>query len=115
MTDASTRSPHVAVITGGASGFGLALAAGCAGRGMRIALLDVDGDRAHQEAATLTEAHGADAFGMSVDVSNADDVDAAARAVSERFGRADVVVSNVGVQLFGAVERLTDEEWRWVL
>ena len=34
---------------------------------------------------------------------------------TERFGRADLVVSNVGVQLFGAVERFTDDEWRWVL
>ena len=35
--------------------------------------------------------------------------------VDERFGGADLVVSNVGVQLFGAVERFTDDEWRWLL
>ena len=40
---------------------------------------------------------------------------AAAAAVADRFGRADLVISNVGVQLFGAAERLTDAEWAWVL
>ena len=48
-------------------------------------------------------------------MADAAQVDGAAAAVAERFGRADLVVSNVGVQLFGAVERLTDDEWQWVL
>ena len=37
------------------------------------------------------------------------------RRVEERFGAVDLVVSNVGVQLFGAVEGFRDEEWRWLL
>lgn len=101
----------VAVITGAASGFGLALAKECASRGMRVALLDLDGERAAAEADGL----GADAVAVGVDVSDGASVDAAAAHVAERFGAADLVVSNVGVQLFGAVERLTDDEWRWVL
>jgi NAD(P)-dependent dehydrogenase (short-subunit alcohol dehydrogenase family) len=105
----------VAVVTGGASGFGRALGEALAARGMQVALLDIDGARAEEEAAALSKAHGVDALGMAVDVAQADDVAAAAAKVSERFGQADVVVSNVGVQLFGALERLTDEEWRWVL
>ena len=115
MTSAATHGPDVAVITGGASGFGRALGDECAARGMHVTLLDLDGDRAEQGASALAKAHGVDALGMSVDVGKADDVEAAAAAVGERFGRVDVVVSNVGVQLFGSVERLTDEEWQWVL
>lgn len=115
MTSAATNGPDVAVITGGASGFGRALGDECAARGMHVALLDLDGDRAEQEASALAKTHGVEALGMSVDVGKADDVASAAAAVGERFGRADVVISNVGVQLFGSVERLTDEEWRWVL
>jgi len=106
---------EVAVITGGASGLGLALAARCAARGMDVALLDLDGERAAAEAASLAEAHAVDARGLAVDVADALSVEAAARAVEDGFGRADLVVSNVGVQLFGAVERFTDDEWRWVL
>jgi NAD(P)-dependent dehydrogenase (short-subunit alcohol dehydrogenase family) len=110
-----TGDEDVAVITGGASGFGLALGGRCAMHGMRVALIDLDGDRAEQEATGLAETHGVEAVGMGVDVADAAAVDGAAAAVSGRFGRADLVVSNVGVQLFGAVERFTDDEWRWLL
>ena len=101
----------VAVVTGGASGFGLALGRRFAAAGHDVVLLDRDGVRAEAEAAALGAAH----VGMAADVADAGAVDAAAAAVEERYGRADVVVSNVGVQLFGAVDRLTDDEWRWVL
>jgi len=114
MTSAAAAS-EVAVITGGASGFGRALGACCAESGIRVALLDRDGERAAQAAAALAEAHRTPALGLACDVSRADSVAASAAAVEERFGRADLVISNVGVQLFGAIERLSDDEWRWVL
>jgi NAD(P)-dependent dehydrogenase (short-subunit alcohol dehydrogenase family) len=53
--------------------------------------------------------------GDHVDVADSASVDAAAGSLAARFGAVDLVVSNVGVQLFGAVEQFTDEEWRWVL
>jgi NAD(P)-dependent dehydrogenase (short-subunit alcohol dehydrogenase family) len=115
MTGSGDATPKVAVITGGASGFGLALGNRCAARGMGVALLDRDGDRAQEEAAALATTHGVDALGLGVDVADREAVADAASAVDDRFGRADLVVSNVGVQLFGAVERLTDDEWRWLL
>ena len=105
----------VAVITGGASGFGLALGERCAAQGLSVVLLDRDGERAQVAAATLATDHGSEAVGMATDVADGDAVLAAAKMVAERFGRADVVISNVGVQLFGSLGRLTDEEWRWVL
>ena len=105
----------VAVVTGGASGFGRALGARCAALGMDVALLDLDADRAADEAGQLAQANGVQALGLRVDVSDPSSVEAAAAAVDERFSSVDLVVSNVGVQLFGAVERFTDDEWRWVL
>jgi NAD(P)-dependent dehydrogenase (short-subunit alcohol dehydrogenase family) len=105
----------VAVVTGAASGFGLALAERCAALGMAVVLLDRDGDRALTEAHRLAATHGTESMAVGTDVGNRLDVDAAAAVVAERFGVADLVVSNVGVQLFGAVESLTDDEWRWVL
>jgi NAD(P)-dependent dehydrogenase (short-subunit alcohol dehydrogenase family) len=109
------QSSEVAVITGGASGFGLALAGECAARGMRLALLDLDGERAQTQAKTLAAVHGVEVMGLAVNVAADDEVRAAAGKVADRFGCADLVVSNVGVQLFGAVEKLTDQEWQWVL
>lgn len=113
----TTEGPtgEVAVITGGASGFGLALASRCAERGMSVALLDRDGERTETEAAGLATAYGVPTLGLAVDVASGAAVEAAARAVLDRFQRVDLVVSNVGVQLFGAADRLTDEEWQWVL
>jgi NAD(P)-dependent dehydrogenase (short-subunit alcohol dehydrogenase family) len=105
----------VAVITGGASGFGLALGGRCAEHGMDVALLDLDGERAAAEASTLAATHGVEVVGLAVDVGDEDSVTSAAAEVADRFGQADLVVSNVGVQLFGAVERFTDDEWRWLL
>jgi NAD(P)-dependent dehydrogenase (short-subunit alcohol dehydrogenase family) len=82
---------------------------------MDVALLDLDGSRATSEATRIGEDHGVEVLGVPADVADAASVDGAAAAVGERFGVADLVVSNVGVQLFGAVEAFTDDEWRWVL
>jgi NAD(P)-dependent dehydrogenase (short-subunit alcohol dehydrogenase family) len=105
----------VAVVTGGASGLGLALVERCAALGMHVAVLDLDGERAVSEAARVAEERDVEALGLGVDVADRASVDAGRDAVDERFGVADLVVSNVGVQLFGSVEAFTDEEWRWVL
>ena len=105
----------VAVVTGGASGLGLALGERCATLGMDVVLLDLDGERAAAEADRIAEVHGVETLGMAVDVAEATSVEAAAAAVDDRFGVADLVLSNVGVQLFGAVESFTDDEWQWLL
>ena len=105
----------VAAVTGGASGLGLALAERCAALGIDVALLDLDGDRATTEADRIAGAHGVRTFGAATDVGDPSSVEAAAAAVAERLGGVDLVVSNVGVQLFGSVETFTDDEWRWLL
>jgi NAD(P)-dependent dehydrogenase (short-subunit alcohol dehydrogenase family) len=104
----------VAVVTGGASGFGAALAAECAARGMDVALLDRDEDGARAVAERLA-ATGVRTLARHTDVADAASVDLAAATVDAALGGADLVFSNVGVQLFGAVEAMTDDEWRWVL
>ena len=111
----SASSDDVAVVTGGASGFGLALAQLSASRGMAVALLDLDGERAATEAEGIAAAHGVSTLGLHVNVADPESVGTAAAKIGAQFGRADLVISNVGVQLFGPNERLTDDEWRWVL
>ncbi len=105
----------VTVVTGGASGLGLALGERAAALDMDLVLLDLDGERAAAEAARIADAHGVQALGLTLDVADAGSVLAAAAAVEKLFGVADLVFSNVGVQLFGAVETFTDDEWRWLL
>jgi len=60
---------RTAVITGAGSGLGAAMAALFARAGARVALLDIDGARAEEQAAVL-RAEGADAFALSVDVAD---------------------------------------------
>ncbi len=107
--------PPVAVVTGAASGLGRALAANCAALGMNVALFDLDGERVATEAAAIANEHGVKTVGQRTDVGDGPSVNEAAATVREQFGRADLVISNVGVQLFGSLETTTDDEWRWVL
>jgi NAD(P)-dependent dehydrogenase (short-subunit alcohol dehydrogenase family) len=92
---------NVAVITGGASGIGLAAATRFAQLGLRVCIADVGADKLAQAAATLSQAAPNGAAGVMTavtDVSNLDDVVALESAVRERFGGADVLMNNAGVQ-----------------
>jgi NAD(P)-dependent dehydrogenase (short-subunit alcohol dehydrogenase family) len=105
---------RVAVITGAGSGLGAAIAAALAGAGMRVAALDIDGTAAEATAARVRAA-GGDAIARRVDVASRDGLAEAGEAVRDAFGRCDLLFANVGVQQFGAIERLTPEDWQWVL
>jgi len=94
----------VAVVTGGASGIGLATAGLLASRGASVAVLDLKPEGLPEE---LT--------GFRADVSSNDEVVAAIGAVAERFGRIDIVVNNAGIGAQGDVAANEDDEWHRVL
>ena len=102
---------NVAVITGGASGIGLAAAMRFARLGLRVCIADVGADKLSQAAAELTAAapEGAASVMTAVtDVSNLDEVVRLEAAVRERFGGTDVLMNNAGIQpgskMFGPAE-----------
>ena len=97
------------VITGAASGLGAAMADVFAAEGARLVLLDIDGERTEAKAAELRSA-GTDVLALAVDVANKASLAAVAEAVQNRFGGCDVLCANVGVQQFGAIDTLTDED-----
>ncbi len=82
---------------------------------MNVALLDIDGDRAREAADSMAETYDVETMACEVDVGTARDVDEAAAAVRRQFGGCDLLFANVGVQQLGAVERLSDDDWTWVL
>jgi NAD(P)-dependent dehydrogenase (short-subunit alcohol dehydrogenase family) len=119
------------VVTGGASGLGLAYAEALAENGARVTLLDVDGERLAGECARLTGL-GYDVSGTIVDVRSTHSIDAAMDAAAARYGRLDVVFANAGVDSGpgflaswagdhrprnpeGAIENYTDERWNRVI
>jgi 3-oxoacyl-[acyl-carrier protein] reductase len=82
-----------ALITGGAQGFGLGIAETFAREGARVAVLDINGDKAAEAAATI----GDNAIAVACDVAKADSVDKAVGQVLAAFGRLDIVVNNAGI------------------
>jgi NAD(P)-dependent dehydrogenase (short-subunit alcohol dehydrogenase family) len=92
---------NVAVITGGASGIGLAAAMRFAGLGMKICIADIGGDRLKEAETRLASAApggAADVMAAAVDVSRIDDVRALEATVRQRFGGTDVLMNNAGIQ-----------------
>jgi NAD(P)-dependent dehydrogenase (short-subunit alcohol dehydrogenase family) len=91
---------NVAVITGGASGIGLAAATHYAGIGMKVCIADIGAERLDAAAAGLaTVARGgaADVMAASVDVSRFDDLAGLEDAVKKKFGGTDVLMNNAGI------------------
>lgn len=105
---------RTAVITGGASGIGRALAFACAGRGMRIALADLEPEALAGTAKSL-EARGARVVAVRTDVSQADSVQALAERVLDAFGAVHLVCNNAGVFTGGTCWQSPLSDWEWVL
>ena len=106
---------RVAVITGGASGLGFAMAERAAKEGMKIVLADIEQAPLDKAVADL-KVHGVEVVGMLTDVSKASDVDALAKKTIARFGKVHLVCNNAGV---GGIRVKAWEaslaDWQWVL
>ena len=96
MTAPKPFENKVVVVTGGASGIGLALARRFARDGARIAVLDMDAQGARLAAEGLA-ATGTDALGQACDVSRQEECAGAMAAVAARFGGIDLLVNNAGI------------------
>jgi len=106
---------QVAVITGGASGIGAALADAFADRGLSLVLCDVE-PSALGRAVARFEDRGVTVLGLQIDASDAAQMDDAARQTLERFGRVDVVCLNAGVMAgLKPMWEFTHDDWTWVM
>jgi NAD(P)-dependent dehydrogenase (short-subunit alcohol dehydrogenase family) len=104
----------VAVITGGASGIGLAMAERFAREGMKLVLADVEKELLDEVTARF-RSEGVEVLGVLTDVSDAEQMDALGAATLDAFGAAHVVCNNAGVALTGLTWQLTTADWKWVI
>ena len=109
----STSSSPVAVVTGGARGIGLAIGQWFLAHGHKVVLLDVD--KATLDATEKNLNRADDVLCLHTDVSQPEQVQAAADQVLARFGRVDALVNNAGVAVFKPALETTFEDWRHVL
>lgn len=111
MSEADELAGRVALITGGASGIGRAIAEAMARRGAAVAIADLDLAGAEAVAGALEHPERHRAY--RADVARSEDVDAVVAAVVEDLGALDVMVNNAGAPTVGAhTQDVTDEAWR---
>jgi NAD(P)-dependent dehydrogenase (short-subunit alcohol dehydrogenase family) len=104
----------VAVITGGASGIGRAVAEAAASAGMKLVLADID-DGPLKETGDALGAAGADVLSVVTDVSVGSSVDNLRDKALERFGAVHLVHNNAGVAVGGPLWTVSEADWTWVL
>ena len=99
----------VAVVTGGASGIGRAMAEAFTAAGMRVVIADVEAAALERTATELG------VRGVRVDVTKPEDLESLAQAVKDEFGTCHVLCNNAGVGGGGLLQELTMRDWKWVI
>lgn len=104
---ASDLKGKVAIVTGGATGIGRAIAGSLAAHGVRIVLADLNLDAAKKAAAEI----GPDALAFGLDVSKRAEVERSFALIEKTVGNYDILIANAGVSTMNRAIDITDEEW----
>jgi NAD(P)-dependent dehydrogenase (short-subunit alcohol dehydrogenase family) len=104
----------IALVTGAASGIGLATSKLLLDRGVTVALADVDSEAVHREAAVL-DSRARVAIAYRMDVASTDDVNAVVNQVATELGSLDILVNCAGIINPGPSHQVADNEWEDML
>jgi 3-hydroxybutyrate dehydrogenase len=105
----------ICIVTGAASGIGLAIAQRYAREGAKVAIADLNGDAAKAAATAMNKSHPGCAMAVTLDVTNEEQVNTGVEAVVKAWGGVDVLVSNAGVQIVHKVEEFPFADWKKML
>ena len=103
------------IVTGGASGIGLATVKRLGSEGALVMIADLDQEKGDAAAEEVIHAGAPDAFAAACDVADEEAVERAVDAAIVRFGKLDVVVNNAGVMVFKRITEHTGEDFLKVL
>ena len=105
----------VAIITGAASGIGLATAKRLGSEGARVVIADLDEEGAQAAATVVREVGAPDVLVGTCDVSKEEQVKTTVKATLQKFGQLDIVVNNAGLMIFKPLEEHEESDWLSVL
>jgi meso-butanediol dehydrogenase / (S,S)-butanediol dehydrogenase / diacetyl reductase len=108
-------SDRVAIVTGAASGIGLAVAKRLGSEGARVVIADLSAEKSEAAAAAVRESGAPDAAALVCDVADESRVAATVDGAISRWGRLDVVVNNAGLMVFKPLEEHSTDDWMKVL
>jgi D-sorbitol dehydrogenase (acceptor) len=103
----------VAIVTGGAQGIGAAISRRYATEGARMVVADRNGEGASTVASEISD-RGGEAIGVTVDVTNRDQVESMVARAVERFGGVDILVNNAGVIKLQTFLDVTEDDWNYM-
>jgi len=116
LTDANIResSASVVLITGAGSGLGAAMARRFARAGFRVAVTDINAQRAQQVSDELT-AGGNTSLPAELDTTRNEDWQRVGALVEQQWGPVNVIINNAGVAASGLCEETSLDDWQWVI
>ncbi|WP_373397382.1 glucose 1-dehydrogenase [Algoriphagus halophilus] len=106
---------RAAIITGGSKGLGQAMAAGLASAGANVMLVSRTLEEGQIAADEISKTYGVKAIAFQADVVKEDQTIAMAKAAMEAFGRIDVLINSAGINIRGAIDELTLEDFQKVM
>jgi len=104
-----------ALITGGSKGLGYAMAAGLASAGANITLLNRNLEDGEAAAKQLHKDYGIKAKAYAADVTDLKEVEKTVNAIIDEFGRLDILINSAGINIRGAIDELTSDEFSQVM
>jgi len=102
-------SEKIAIVTGAASGIGLAVSRSLAGAGYQVVMADINQEAGRREADTI------DGLFVKTDLSRRDDCKILIDTTLDKYGRVDILVSNAGIQHVSPVEEFPEDKWDFMI